>query len=414
MAGVLLVLCLAFGLATIEERAPDSPEAAAQLATGIPAGKSVLLASGQGQAGTTFVDQLSLLSAKGALKITGTARTPAEAKALLDPAPDVILCSPAAAGWSVFDPVRDRVRSPRIGTYSVFLSPANLLNIANQVAVIAILAVGMTMVIIARGIDLSVGSLIALSSVVTTWLIAEKLGGTGASSTSLLLAGAAGIATGAVCGAFSGWVADRWRVPSFIVTLALMQMASGAAYKLANGQSINALPPEFNWLGLQATLGLPHSVWLALGVAVAAHVFMTQSVMGRHIYAVGGSPEAARCSGISLTKVRLAVFTTCGALAGLGGVTVASQFTNGSPTYGQWAELDAIAAAVVGGASLDGGRGTIFGTVIGALIIAVIRNGMNLLGVDPYLQKIWLGLVILAAVLLDRLVRRGSADGVAA
>jgi ribose/xylose/arabinose/galactoside ABC-type transport system permease subunit len=191
-------------------------------------------------------------------------------------------------------------------------------------------------------------------------------------------------------------------VPAFIATLGVMQVASGAAFKISAGESINAVPPSFNWLGLQATAGLPHAVWLAFAVTLVAHVVMSQTVLGRHIYAAGSNPEAARFSGISLTRVRLVVFAACGALAGLGGVIVASQFTSGSPTYGQWAELDAIAAAVVGGTSLEGGRGTIFGTLVGALIIAVIRNGMNLIGIDPYMQKVWLGLVILAAVLLDR------------
>ncbi len=408
-AGVLMVLLLLgalFSVLTVRDLPAEGGEGARRLLAAVPEAResgTVLLAAGESAQDDAF---LAVLREKH--DTAPAVRTPAEARAALAAAPAVVLATPTAAQWLVFDSVRDRVRTPAASRGSVFLSVGNLVNIANQISVIGILAIGMTMVIIVRGIDLSVGSVIAFSSVVTAWLLATHFGGPGASTAAMLAAAAAGVAVGAAFGAGSGTMVARWGVPSFIATLGIMQIASGAAFKLSGGQSINAVPASFNWLGLQSTAGLPHAVWLLLVVAVVAHVFMTQTVMGRHIYAVGGNPEAARFSGISLVRVRLTVFTACGALAGLGGVVYASQFTSGSPNYGQLAELDAIAAAVVGGTSLEGGRGNIFGTLVGALIIAVIRNGMNLTGVDFYSQKIWLGVVILAAVLLDRWTRRGT------
>jgi ribose transport system permease protein len=288
-----------------------------------------------------------------------------------------------------------------------FLKPDNLLNIANQIAVIAIIAIGMTLVIIAGGIDLSVGSLIALAAVVAALLIrdlggaeqatplAQVLGSAGA----VVLCGAVGFATGIAVTAFG--------IPSFIVTLAMMLVASGAAFILAQGQSIYQLPESFVWLGRGATLGLPNGVWLMAGLYTVAHIFMARTVWGRHIYAVGGNPEASRLSGVPVRTVRVLTYTVSGLLAGLGGVVMASQLSSGAPTYGQMYELYVIAAVVVGGTSLAGGHGKVLGTLIGAFIIAVIQNGMNLTGVESYTQKVVLGLVILAAVLLDLLKRRG-------
>ena len=368
------------------------------------ASAGLVVVAGEGGEDEAFVAALlRRLAEEKSLTAVAVARQPAEAREKLSAQPDaVVIASARAAAWTVVDARRDGLIVPQSGKRSVFLTSRNLLNITNQIAVIAILALGMTMVIIVRGIDLSVGSLIALSAVVTTWLMARHLGGPSTGVGGMVVAGTAGVAVGAVAGACSGALVAWWRVPAFIATLAMMLVAGGAAFKISGGESINQVPASFNWLGLQATAGVPHTVWLLALVALAAHVFMTRTVIGRHIYASGGNPEAARFSGISLGRIRLIVFTFCGGLAGLGGVVVASQFTSGTPTYGQLAELDAIAAAVVGGTSLEGGRGNIPGTLIGALIIAVIRNGMNLTGVDPYAQKIWLGLVILGAVLLDR------------
>jgi len=222
---------------------------------------------------------------------------------------------------------------------------------------------------------------------------------------------AASLTAVAVCGLvglFSGLMITQFKIPPFIATLAMMQVASGAAYIVAQGQSINAIPASFIWLGRGSSLAsLPNAVVLMLLLYLIAHLFMNRTVSGRYIYAVGGNPEAARLSGIRTKRTLLFVYVVSGLCAGLGGVITTSQLNAGSPTYGQAYELYVIASVVVGGTSLVGGEGFIFGTLIGAFIIAVIRNGMNLTNVEPYTQKVALGLVILGAVLLDRL-RRAS------
>jgi ribose transport system permease protein len=196
-------------------------------------------------------------------------------------------------------------------------------------------------------------------------------------------------------------------IPSFIVTLAMMLVASGLAYLCARGQSIYQVPDAFIWLGRGAHLGVPNAVWLLVLLYAVAHVLMTRTALGRYIYAVGGNAEAARLSGVPVKGVLLVVYAVCGALAGVGGIVMASQLKSGAPTYGQMYELYVIAAVVVGGTSLSGGEGKVLGTLIGAFIIAVIQNGMNLTGVESYTQKVVLGLVILGAVLLDNLKKRG-------
>src|SRR6266540_3375485 len=192
------------------------------------------------------------------------------------------------------------------------------------------------------------------------------------------------------------------------VTMRMMLVASGLAFILAEGQSIYQMPESFVWLGRGASLpGLPNAVLLVLLLYAAAHVLMSHTALGRYIYAIGGNAEAAWLSGVPVRRVLLFAYAFSAALAGLGGVVMASQLKSGAPTYGLMYELYAIAAVVVGGTSLAGGEGRVLGTLIGALIIAVIQNGMNLTGVESYTQKVVLGLVILGAVLLDTLKRRG-------
>ena len=217
----------------------------------------------------------------------------------------------------------------------------------------------------------------------------------------------AAIVAAGLVGGFSGLMITVFKVPPFIATLAMMQVASGAAYILASGQSIYDIPNSFTWLGRGAGLfGVPNAVWLMVGLFAVAHVIMAHTRLGRYIYAVGGNAEAARLSGVRVGLILMTVYIVSGMAAGLGGVIVASQLKSSSPTYGLSYELYVIAAVVVGGTSLAGGEGKILGTLIGALIIAVIQNGMNLTGVESYRQKIVLGFVILAAVLIDRLKRR--------
>jgi ribose transport system permease protein len=317
---------------------------------------------------------------------------------------DVIIGTQVTAEWLVFSDLKGVIiLKPSSRTWPVFLTRDNLLNIASQIAVIAILAIGMTLVIIAGGIDLSVGSLLALSAVVTTLIIRDAFGGEEASSMQMMLAALGGIGVCAASGWLAGGIITRLRMPPFIVTLAMMLVGSGLAYRLADNQSVYQVPESFIWLGRGADLmNVPNAVVLMLLLYAAAHVMMTQTAFGRHLYAVGGNAEAALVSGVPVKRVTVMAYALCGLLAGLGGVVMASQLKSGSGTFGTKYELYAIAAAVVGGTSLSGGRGTMPGTLIGAFIIAVIQNGMNLTNVESNTQNIVLGLVILAAVAMER------------
>jgi ribose transport system permease protein len=300
------------------------------------------------------------------------------------------------------------VLTPQRYHWPSFLMPGNLLNIANQIAVIAILAVGMTFVVITGGIDLSVGSLISLSAVTATLLIRDVAGGEGATAGGMVLCCLIGVAVCAGVGLFSGAMVTFFGVPAFIVTLAMMLVARGLAGILSDGQSIYQVPAAIDWLGRGAyILDIPNAVVLMGGLYLAAHVVMSRTTLGRYVYAVGGNAEAARLSGVPVEGVLLFAYTLSGALAGLGGIVMASKLRSGSPTYGEMYEMYVVAAVVVGGTSLSGGEGKVLGTLVGAFIIAVIRNGMNLTGVPSHPQLVVFGLVILGAVLLDRFKKFG-------
>jgi ribose transport system permease protein len=329
----------------------------------------------------------------------------------------------ATSDWNMLASVSTRfpnlgspeILSPQGYRWPTFLKKDNLINVANQIAVIAIIAIGMTMVIITAGIDLSVGSLVALSAVVVAWCITHWLGGLAASTFGLLAAALLAIGLCACIGLFTGVMITRFSIPPFIVTLAMMLIASGVAFMITDGDSIfDTIPEGFKWLGVGADLGVPNAVILMVLLYAIAHVVMEHTPFGRHIYAVGGNPEAARLSGVPVKRVLILVYTICGALAGLGGIIVASQLKSGDPNFGQLYELMVIAAVVVGGTSLLGGEGKILGTLIGAFIIAVIQNGMNLKGLESYPQKVMLGIVILGAVLLDQLKKKATARSSAA
>lgn len=409
----LVLLCAFFSIVTWTEQAPQDAAAAKQLAAQIAPDAKVLIVVRPQAEDTAFAGALNAELRSRAEVVQGE---PKEARAALERVAsaggvDVIACTPVTASWLVFaDLAADfpalkntRVLRPVSQSWPVFLKADNLLNIANQIAVIAILAIGMTLVIIAGGIDLSVGSLIALSAVVTTMIVRDFCGGTDAGVSGMLVAGLGGIVLCGACGLISGAFITRLRLPPFIVTLAMMLVCSGLAYRFADNQSVYQVPEAFVWLGRGADLlGLPNAVVLMILLYAVAHVVMTQTQFGRHLYAVGGNTEAAFISGVPVRRVVLSAYVLCGLLAGLGGVVTASLLKSGSPTYGQMYELYVIAAVVVGGTSLSGGKGTMFGTLIGAFIIAVIQNGMNLTNVESNTQKIVLGLVILAAVLVDR------------
>lgn len=414
MLVALLLLCVFFSVVTWTEQYPQDAAAAEQIAARIDSNAKVLIVVRQQAGDIAFAEALKAALDSPAEVVQGE---PKDARAALERAAatgglDVIACTQTTASWLVFDdlaadfpPLKNvRVLKPQAESWPVFLKAENLLNIANQIAVIAILAIGMTLVIITGGIDLSVGSLIALSAVVTALIVRDFCGGVEAGAAGMLAAGLGGIALCGVCGWITGAFITRLRMPPFIVTLAMMLVCSGLAYRFAENQSVFQIPDSFVWLGRGADFfGLPNAVALMLLLYAVAHLMMTQTSLGRHLYAIGGNTEAAFLSGVPVNRVVLTAYALCGLLAGLGGVVTASLLKSGSPTYGQMYELKVIAAVVVGGTSLSGGKGTMPGTLIGAFIIAVIENGMNLTNIESNSQKIVLGLVILGAVLVDRL-----------
>ena len=286
-----------------------------------------------------------------------------------------------------------------------FLSPSfltlnNFVNVALQIAIYGILAVGMTLVIITGGIDLSIGSIVALAGVVVAGM-SEKLSHQPVLGT--LLAIILGIGIGLISGSFSGLMITRLRVPPFIVTLALMTIGRGLAFIFTGGFSIGNLPLEFGVLGRGHLGPVPVPVVTMALVFLGGYLLLSKSRYGRYIYAIGGNEEASRLSGIDTRSVVRMVYILNGALAGLAGITLASRLGAGVPNSGLQYELDVIAAVVVGGTSLMGGVGSVMGTFWGTVFIGILNNGLNLANVDPYTQKVALGVVILMAVLLDRL-----------
>jgi ribose transport system permease protein len=286
--------------------------------------------------------------------------------------------------------------------WETFVSWDNFAIILQQTAVIGIAALGMTLVIIAGGIDLSVGSIIAVGTVVIAQLVQRGW--------SPLLAALAGLAAAAACGAFSGLLITRLRLLPFVVTLGMMGALRGAAKGLAGEQTIY---PDETWLNKLMLLGgrgsLPGGVWLMLGFAVLVALLLRYTRFGRHVFAVGSNELSARLCGVPVERVKLLVYTLGGLFAGLGGVLQFAYLTGGDPTTAIGLELNIIAAVVIGGASLAGGQGTIMGTLIGALIMSVVANGCTKVGLSNWVQEIVTGGIIIAAVLLDYLRRRAAA-----
>jgi ribose/xylose/arabinose/galactoside ABC-type transport system permease subunit len=270
-----------------------------------------------------------------------------------------------------------------------FFTSDNLSNVLRQNAFTAILAAGMTFVIITAGVDLSVGSIVGLSGIVCADVLAH--------GHRVPSGVAAGLAVGLVVGMLNGGVITIVRIPPFIVTLAMMQVARGAAFKYTDARTISGLPPAFAKLGGSAVTFAITAV-----VFAAAWVVLTRTPFGRHVYATGGNREAAWMSGIRVNRLLFMVYVLCGVTAGLAGVLVASRLGAGYPRAGEFYELDAIAAVVVGGTSLFGGRGSIWGTLAGAFFIGILNNGLNLFRVSTYDQMIVKGAVLLAAASLDR------------
>jgi len=275
------------------------------------------------------------------------------------------------------------------GATHTFLSVENLTNVLRQNAFPAIIAAGMTFVILTGGIDLSVGSVVGLSGVLCADALVHHWG--------LAAAAGAGLAVGLAAGAVNAIVVTRVRVPPFIVTLAMMLVVRGLALKYTDARTISGLPETF--ASLSQTLPMVTAMVVTF---VLSWVLLMRTPFGRHVYATGGNREAAWLSGVRVDRVLLSVYLLCGLGAGLAGVLVASRLNAGYPRAGELYELDAVAAVVVGGTSLFGGRGSIWGTLGGTFFIGILNNGLNLYDVSPYDQMVVKGLVLLAAASLDR------------
>jgi ribose transport system permease protein len=281
----------------------------------------------------------------------------------------------------------------------------NWLNIARQASFNAILGIGMTFVILTGGIDLSVGSMVAVSSVVGGLLIFNQ----GWSMWPVVLAM---ILAGGLCGLANGLIITLGRIPPFIVTLGTMQVFRGVALQLTNGQpifDITKVQPNFDIWGTRNFAGIPSPVIITAVVFVIGFLILRYTRLGLYTYSIGGNEQATRFSGVNINRYKLSVYTLMGLAAGIAGVMLTSRLNSAQPNVANGAELDAIAAVVIGGTSLFGGEGTIVGTIIGALLMAVIRNGLTLMHVTAFYQQIVIGVVIILAVLIDRL-RRGTSS----
>ena len=286
-------------------------------------------------------------------------------------------------------------------TSDSFFTRQNIFNVLRQISTNLFLACGMTMVIILGGIDLSVGSIIALSGCVSAGCVVRY-------GLPLPVALLAGLAIGLIVGMFNGFVISRTTIPAFIVTLATMNVAKGLAYVYTGGSPVRVMTEEWRFIGAGYIGMVPTPVVILIIVLFVTAIIMNRTKMGRHLYAVGGNPQAAKFSGVKVAKVKFFVHAFSGLMAGLAGIVLASRMYSGQPTAGEGAEMDAIAAVVVGGTSMSGGSGKIGGTIIGGLIIGVLNNGLNLLNVNSFWQYVVKGIVILLAVFIDYVRNKGK------
>ena len=286
-------------------------------------------------------------------------------------------------------------------TSGSFFTRQNIFNVLRQISTNLFLACGMTMVIILGGIDLSVGSIIALSGCISAGCVARY-------NLPLPIALLMGLLVGLLVGMFNGAVISKTTIPAFIVTLATMNIAKGLAYVYTGGSPVRVVTKEWQFLGAGYVGIFPTPVVILVIVLIITAIIMNKTKMGRHMYAVGGNQQAAEFSGIKVEKVKFFVHAFSGLMAGLAGIVLSSRMYSGQPTAGDGAEMDAIAAVVVGGTSMAGGSGKIGGTIIGGLIIGVLNNGLNLLNVNSFWQYVVKGVVILLAVFLDYFRNKGK------
>jgi len=280
-----------------------------------------------------------------------------------------------------------------------FFSASNILNVLRQVSINAILAVGMTMVILTGGIDLSVGAVMALAGTICAGLMVN-MGMPG----SVGLVG--GLLVGLSLGLFNGLLVAWGRMPAIIVTLATMGIARGLGLIYSGGYPISGLPSWISWFGIGRVGDIPVPVILMVIIYIVAWVLLERTPFGRHVYAIGGNETAARLSGVKTQRIKLAVYTISGLTAALAAVILTGRLMSGQPNAGVGFELDAIAAVVMGGTAIAGGRGLIFGTLIGAILLGILNNGLNLVGINPYLQDVIKGFIILLAIYIGRGERR--------
>lgn len=279
-----------------------------------------------------------------------------------------------------------------------FLTVSNLLTVATQTAVIAIIAIGQTYVLITGGIDLAIGSNMALAGMVAGLCMKANL--------PVPFAILSGLFIGLVSGAVSGLLVALAKLPPFIATLGTMTVARGVAFTLTQAIPIANLPSGFTVWGTGSTFDIPNPVIITITLAIVFAVILANTKLGRHVYAIGSNFEAARLSGVNTRKVLITVYMFSGLLAAFAGLIMAARVVTAQPGAGDGYELDAVASSVIGGASTMGGEGIIAGTFIGAFVIGVLRNGLNLVGVTPHIQRILIGVVIVGSVFLDKIKRK--------
>ena len=275
-----------------------------------------------------------------------------------------------------------------------FLTVSNWTIIITQASINALLAFGVTFVIITGGIDLSLGSMVAVTGVTAAMLAHPN-------TFPIALPIFAGLLSGLLMGVFNGFIIIKSNIAPFIVTLGTMTIVRGLALILSKGRPVSNLSDSFNFIGGGNVLGIPFPIIVLILIFAICSITLKKTLLGRYIYAVGGNEQAARASGINVNQVKMAVYSISGLLAGLAGILLTSRITTGQPNAGASFELDAIAAAVIGGTSTSGGTGTMTGTLVGVLLIGVINNGLDLLNVTSYYQQVVMGIIIIGAVVLD-------------
>lgn len=279
-----------------------------------------------------------------------------------------------------------------------FASVDNLSNILTQISINAAISVGMTFVILLGGIDLSVGSVLALTTVVAGLTITNKALPV---PLAIALAVVAAVSVGAICGLVNGWVSERWKIHSFVVTLGMLNIARGAALQISNSRTIFSFPAQFNAFGTWELFQIPGIFMIALALVLIGRFILNRTVFGRMIYAIGNNEEAVRLSGHNTSIVKILAFTICGITVGIAAIMYMLRLNIASPILGVGFELKAIAAVVIGGTSMSGGKGSMVGTFLGACIIGVLDNGLLLIGLGDFARQMVTGFIIVLAVIID-------------